>query len=131
MSSLDEEFGPSEEIELEEVSVTSNGEEKDLSSDYALVREKIILSIVRSTEVIDAAVRETKSAASPRAIEAAAASIKTIVEASKTLLEVHDKMKSMENKNESKDSNTDEVKATIKTSLKDLISEINSSGLVN
>ena len=93
--SIDEVFATEEEladvveIELEHVDVISNGTKVDILDDYNFAREKIITSIVRSSEVLDQAVIEVKMAANPRNIEAAAAITKNINEATENLLKLH------------------------------------------
>ena len=84
------------EVELDEIKVDSKGTATDISEDYNFVRENLIRSIVRGSELIDESVREAKTSPSARAIEAASGAVKTLTEASKSLLDLHEKIRNIE-----------------------------------
>ena len=123
------------EVELDEVKVDSKGTAADISEDYNFVRENLIRSIVRGSELIDESVREAKTAPSARAIEAASGAVKTLTEASKSLLDLHEKIRNIE-----KEKPTDEIqggcalngdKIVLKSTLTDLIKQIDQEDQVS
>lgn len=123
-----EDDGNLTEIELDEVNVESKGTATDISDDYNFVREKLIKSIVRGSELIDESVREAKGSPSARAIEAASGAVKTLTEASKSLLDLHEKIRSIEKEKPSEspeeldDLNNDKI--VLRSTLTDLIKQI-------
>jgi hypothetical protein len=119
------------EVELDEVSSETelDGDTKaDINGDYNFVREQLIKSIIRGSELIDEGVKAAKIDASPRAVEAAAGAVKTLTDASKGLLDLHEKIRAIENE---KPASTDEEDASLegrtvvlKTTLSNLIRQI-------
>ena len=129
--SIDELFEPSgeqEEIEitLEEVNVVSNGTKLDILDDYKFAREKIILSIVRASEVLTEAVKETKMSPGPRAIEAAAAIVKNLNECTEKLMILHEKIRKIDSESSDEINKNDEKinSNTIKSTLSELLKNI-------
>ena len=122
---LFDENAQEEIVELEEVNVVSEGTEKDIIEDYYFAREKIITSIVRTAEVLDSAVKETKMAPSPRAIEAAAAIAKNLNDATANLLKLHESFRIIERTNsieeKEKGLNTED---SVNLTLSDLLKKI-------
>jgi len=113
------------EIELDRIDVESEGSNVDIFNDYSFVREKLIKSIVRGSEIIDEATRETKTAPSPRAIEAASGAVKTLTDVSKALIDLHEKIRNIERpKINPEESITENDEAILKTTLSDLLSKI-------
>lgn len=79
-----------ETIELDEIdTVKSISPEKDLESDYNLIRNKLNYAFERGIEILDNATRLIKSDPCPRAIEAASTIFKTLNDNSKELLNLH------------------------------------------
>jgi hypothetical protein len=96
---FDEENADITEVELDEISADSalDGDTKsDICGDYNFVREQLIKSIVRGSELIDESVRAAKTDSSARQIEAASSAVKTLTEASKSLLDLHEKIRAIE-----------------------------------
>jgi len=82
-----------EPAELDAVEVESKGTVEDILDDYNFVRENLIRSIVRGSELIDTSVQEAKTSPSPRAVEAAANAVKVLTDSSKSLLDLHEKIR--------------------------------------
>jgi molecular chaperone GrpE (heat shock protein) len=125
MRELDDVMGDTNEImevELDNVDVISNGTKIDISDDYSFAREKIITSIVRSSEVLDQAVIEVKMAANPRNIEAAAAIAKNLNDATENLLRLHKEFRIIEKPNEQEDDKTE--RKGIETSLTEILTRL-------
>ena len=113
------------EIELDVVEVKSEGTHSDISDDYSFVREKLIHSIVRGSEIIDASVTEMKILSSARAVEAASGAVKSLTEASKALLDLHEKIRSIEKEAPKENEEDDKAdKIILKSTLSDLIKRI-------
>jgi hypothetical protein len=108
------------EVELEEINIVSEGTATDITSDYEFAREKIITSIIRSSEVLDTAVSEVKLSPSPRSIEAAAAIAKNINEATENLMKLHKEIRLIE----PSENNKEEADKGITASLTDVLREI-------
>lgn len=127
MKPIDEVFdgNPEEitQIELDEVKVASNGTGTDMAHDYVLAREKIVMSIVRSSQVLDTATTEALTAPSPRALEAFSAISKNLNDSTKNLMELHEKFRSVE-KEETQSEKGDDATNTVKTTLSSLLQEI-------
>jgi len=116
------------EIELDEVSVHSNGTTIDITEDYSFVREQLIKAMIRGSELIDESVKEAKTSPTARAIEAASASVKTLTDVSKSLIELHEKIRSLDKVETNDDTNisTDDG-IVLKSTLTDLIKQIEES----
>lgn len=111
------------EVELDKVNVDSKGTEIDINDDYKTAREKIMMAIIRSSETLDTATREAKTAPSPRSIEACASISKSLNESTKNLMDLHKEIRGLEN---SKDKEVaDETNKNVKSSLTALLKEIN------
>lgn len=117
-----------EEVELDDVDVSSQGTKIDMIEDYNFVREKLIKSIVRGSELIDSATKEAKGVPTARAIEAASGAVKTLTDVSKSLIDLHEKIRSIEKERFTSDECTtdlgDSPGTILKTTLTDLINQI-------
>lgn len=119
------------EVKLDPVDVESKGSSIDMADDYNFVREKLIRSIVRGSEIIDKATVEVKTAPTARAVEAASGAVKTLTDVSKSLIDLHEKIRNIEaNKirnNQSIDDDEtipDDAGIILKTTLSDLLDQI-------
>lgn len=83
------------EIELEDCSIEHKGKH-DVLDDFKTVRENMFKSIVRSSEVLDEAVRMVKACPMPKQIEAASTVIKALAENAEKLLDIHEKIQKIE-----------------------------------
>jgi len=131
MKTVDQLFDPEEneveEVELENVNVKSEGTSIDIADDYSFVREKLIKSMIRGSELIDEAVKEAKTTPTARAIEAASGAVKTLTDVSKGLIDLHEKIRGIEKERGEEDNSTDTLdnpKIVLKTTLSDLIKQI-------
>jgi len=118
------------EVQLDEVKVDSKGTSIDMAEDYNFVREKLIKSIVRGSEIIDEATKEAKTVPSARAIESASGAVKALTDVSKALIELHEKMRSIEKERYNKTSQDgepigDDAGVLLKSTLSDLLKSIN------
>jgi len=119
------------QIELDEVKVNSSGTDLDIASDYVLAREKVITSIIRSSQVLDTATVEALTAPSPRVLEAFSAISKNLNDSTKNLIELHEKFRQVE-KEETQTQNEKGVsEATVKTTLSSLLQEISKEKTIN
>ncbi len=113
------------EVVLDHVDVVSVGTALDINDDYIFAREKIVTSIVRSSEVLDAAVIEVKLAASPKNIEAAAAIAKNLNDATGNLLKLHKEFRIIEKPDTKEDADENDSETDgISTSLTDILNAI-------
>lgn len=95
-STVDEilDIEPEPEIELEHVNVSSEGSNLDAKEDYKLIREKLITSIVRGSEIMEEVTRMVKGPdGSGYAVDASSKLLKSMSEATKGLLEIHEKIR--------------------------------------
>ena len=115
-----------EEVELDDVNVSSKGTSEDILEDYNFVRENLIRSIVRGSELIDVSIREAKTDPSARAIEAASGAVKTLTESSKGLLDLHEKIRNIDKEKSSDDKDKTEDRQIFKSTLSELIKQIES-----
>jgi hypothetical protein len=88
----------------------SNLLEHDLKEDYQKTRDSMDLLIAKGTEAIDDMLSIARESEKARDFEVAGNLIKTVVEASKELLEVQKKMRDMTGK---KDSGTTNIKNAV------------------
>lgn len=129
MNGIEEQMDLNEpSIELDEIYVNSEGTDKDLNKDYDLIREKVITAIERASEVLDASVIAVKSDSSPRAIEATSSILKSIVDNSKCLLDIHDKIRGIQQESDETQSNgVKEDDGKIKGNVTTILKAINGS----
>ncbi len=115
-----------EEIKLDEVNVDSKGSSIDIAEDYSFVREKLIRSIVRGSEIIDEATREAKTAPTARAIESASGAVRALTEVSKSLIDLHEKIRNIERERYTADGTEiqDDAGIVLKTTLSELLEQI-------
>ena len=73
--------------------IQTNGESVDLKKDYRSVRTNLHDIIDRGNNAIDGILQVASEGESPRAYEVAAQMIKTVADANKDLIELHEKMK--------------------------------------
>lgn len=83
------------EIELDDCTIQHTGKQ-DVLNDFKTVRENMFKSIVRSSEVLDEAVRMVKACPMPKQIEAASTVIKALAENAEKLLDIHEKIQKIE-----------------------------------
>jgi hypothetical protein len=119
------------EVELDDISADTElkGNTKaDICGDYNFVREKLIKSIVRGSELIDESVKAAKTDPSARQIEAASGAVKTLTDASKGLLDLHEKIRAIEKEKPTAETNADgsikDANFVLKSTLSDLIKQI-------
>lgn len=135
MDDINEIFEESDEITevpLDKVEATSKVESKgsslDMAQDYNFVREKLIQSIVRGSELIDEATKEAKSGPTPRAVEAASGAVKTLTDVSNSLIGLHEKIRQIERERYNNNENDLDTDGTIKddagTILKSTLSDL-------
>ena len=132
MKSVEEIFDPDNEdfvteVELDEVDVESKGSSYDMAEDYNFVRENLIKSMVRGSEIIDEATKECKTAPTARAVEAASTAVKTLTDVSKGLIDLHEKIRNIEKERYNDENNTtvqDDAGIVLKTTLSDLLKKI-------
>ncbi len=122
-----------EPAELDAVEVESKGTVEDILDDYNFVRENLIRSIVRGSELIDTSVQEAKTSPSPRAVEAAANAVKVLTDSSKSLLDLHEKIRDIDKNNseklENNENNENIDKKIIRSTLSELIKKIEEEDL--
>lgn len=111
---------PAPEVILDEVEVTCEGTGKDLEKDYELVRERMITAIVRGSEIIDEATKLMKVDPTGMTIKGSADLLKSIADSSKSLLEVHEKIRAMQEAkaNKEEDKPEEKTKTNVQTILK-------------
>ena len=117
------------EVELDKVEVKSQGSTLDISEDYEFVREKLIKSIVRGSELIDTATREAKTTPSARAVESASGAVKVLTEVSKSLIDLHEKIRKIEQERYASASSEngeiqDDAGIVLKSTLSQLLEQI-------
>jgi hypothetical protein len=133
MKDINQVFGEGEEVtevtevELDKVEVNSKGTKDDVQDDYRTAREKIMQSIIRSSEVLDTATTEAKTAPSPRSIEVCAGMAKALNESTKSLMDLHKEIRGLEQEKEEDKQTSDKTNGNIKTSLTSLLEEIENS----
>lgn len=128
---LAEKLGIDEEeiqIELNEVpEVESKGTEIDILEDYAFVRQKLLKIIVRAEEVLDTSVIGLKTLPNPSMIESTSHLLKTVSEASKSMIDLHKEIATIEEKRQKiknmkgetkEEKNEEKQKATLKDIVK-------------
>ena len=74
--------------------------------------------------MIDEAVKEVKISPNPRAIEAASGAVKSLNDASKSLLDLHEKIRAINNSSGVEEQENENENIVIKSTLADLIKEI-------
>jgi len=123
------------EVELDKVEVKSQGSSLDISEDYEFVREKLIKSIVRGSELIDTATREAKTTPSARAVESASGAVKVLTEVSKSLIDLHEKIRKIEQERyASASSENGEIQdddIILKTTLSQLLEQIEEESIIS
>ena len=80
-------------IRREPREIQTTGESLDLKKDYRSVRTNLHDIIDRGNDAIDGILQVASEGESPRAYEVAAQMIKTVADANKDLIELHEKMK--------------------------------------
>ena len=80
-------------IRREPREIQTTGESVDLKKDYRSVRTNLHDIIERGNDAIDGILQVASEGESPRAYEVAAQMIKTVADANKDLIELHEKMK--------------------------------------
>ena len=80
-------------IRREPREIQTTGESLDLKKDYRSVRTNLLDIIDRGNNAIDGILQVASEGESPRAYEVAAQMIKTVADANKDLIELHEKMK--------------------------------------
>ena len=80
-------------IRREPREIQTTGESLDLKKDYRSVRTNLHDIIDRGNNAIDGILQVASEGESPRAYEVAAQMIKTVADANKDLIELHEKMK--------------------------------------
>ena len=119
-----------EEVVLDAVTVDSKGSTIDMADDYSFVREKLIRSMVRGSELIDEAIKEAKTAPTARAVEAASGAVKTLSDVSKALIDLHEKIRNIELERHSDGTEIqDDAGIMLKTTLSELIKQIDDEKL--
>lgn len=112
------------DIEPEEFDVIFNEDkELDLDADYQYTRRKLINTIQLSEAILNRSVKQLKDDCSARMIEATSSLIKTINETHDRLFSVHEKMRKIKPKEESKTKESDK-KTTIKATINDIIDQM-------
>lgn len=112
------------DIEPEEFDVIFNDDkELDLDADYKYTRTKLINTIQLSEAILNRSVKQLKDDCSARMVEATSSLIKTINETHDRLFSVHEKMRKIKPKEESKTKESDK-KTTIKATINDIIDQM-------
>ncbi len=118
------------EVELDKVDVSSKGTTHDIIEDYNFCREKLIKSMIRGSELIDLSVIEAKISPTARAIESASGAVKTLTDVSKSLIDLHEKIRNITQYSKNpEESETDQSlnkssKVILKSTLSNLIQQI-------
>jgi hypothetical protein len=118
------------EVELDDVSSETelkSDTKSDISGDYNFVREKLIKSIVRGSELIDESVKAVKTDPGAPIIKATSEAVKCLTEASKSLIDLHEKIRAIEKEAPTATQDgegTVNAKVVLKSTLSDLIRSI-------
>lgn len=102
-----EEYKPTEDIsELSEYKLNENREEKlpverkdtgnELSDDFDMARDNIKDILDQGNDVLENMIELAKASDSPRAFEVASTLMKTLIDANKDLIDIHDKKKKIQ-----------------------------------
>jgi len=75
----------------------------DMVEDYKFIRDKLRYVICAGNAILDESLKEIRTDVSPRRVEGCSILLKTIVESSKELLGVHEKLQKIENSIPSKE----------------------------
>lgn len=112
------------DIEPEEFDVVFNDDkELDLDDDYKYTRRKIINIIQLGEAILNRSVKQLSVDCSARMIEATSSLIKIVNESHEKLFHVHEKMRKIKPKEESKTKELDK-KTTIKATINDIIDQM-------
>jgi hypothetical protein len=115
-----------DEFEYEELDIVFGNEDEDRISDYMFIRKRLLNAINLGDMILKESLKELKSAPTPRMTEASSTILKTIVDSSKELFNIHEKYRKINHEaNSSKGGGTEEgEEGKVKAQLSEILKSI-------
>lgn len=114
---------PTESIKIKKINISFNDDlHEDIFEDYKIIREHLVNSIAVGETVLEEAVLDLRNNLSARTIEACSTILKTIVDSSEKVLNLHEKMRKILPKEEKEELVMD--KKTLKANINDIIDAV-------